>query len=102
MKTYELMSIYGKNKKSYYGKAIVIEDESGNLFLQSYSTIVCGIVGRILKRFWDGYSVTTAQHVNDFVMQNGFNGLSKKEWESIPIESCPIHPINSNYKVSYY
>ena len=101
MKSYELSSIYGKNKKGYYGKAIVIEDESGNLFLQSYSTIVCGIIDGILKRFWNGYSVTTAQYVNDFAIQNGFGGgLSKKEWESILVESCPIHPINNNYKIA--
>lgn len=103
MKTYELMSIYGKNKKGYYGKAVVIEDENGNLFLQSYSTIVCAIAvsGKVVK-FWDGYSTTTMQHINDFLLQNGFSAISKKEWENIPVESCPIHPINSSYKVTYY
>jgi hypothetical protein len=31
-------------------------------------------------RLWSGWSVTTAKHVNDFLKQNGFKMLNKKEW----------------------
>ena len=41
MKTFELKAT---TQKSYYRKAFVLQDASGNVFLQSYDTIVCGIV----------------------------------------------------------
>lgn len=78
-------------QKSFYKKAYVLEDEKGSLFLQSYDTIVCGIADGNFKRFWDGYSVTTMNHINDFRIQNNFETMRKKEWNSLNIESDPIN-----------
>ena len=71
-------------QNSYYGKAKVIEDESGRS-LKSYETIVCKIdnSGKF-TRTWGGYSRTTMNHVNDFRRASGLSALSKKEWLSIP------------------
>lgn len=37
------------SQKSFYKKAYVLEDEKGDLFFQSYDTIVCGIINGIFK-----------------------------------------------------
>lgn len=66
-------------QKSFYRKAYVLEDERGNLYLQSYDTIVCGIINGNFKKFWDGYSKTTQNHVNDFRKFNDMDTLSKKD-----------------------
>lgn len=63
VKSWELKAT---SQKSFYKKAYVLEDKKGNLFLQSYDTIVCGIINGIFKKFWDGYSRTTQTHINDF------------------------------------
>ena len=54
-------------QKSFYGKARIIEDVNGEIFLRSYDTLVAYInkAGEFI-RLWDGYSVTTMNHVNDF------------------------------------
>lgn len=71
--------------KSYYGKAKVITEDDGSLALKSYETIVMRIVNGVPIRTWDGYSATTMRHVNDFMMQNGFERGGKKDWEKMPV-----------------
>lgn len=98
----ELKCIYGKNRSgSYYGKAHVITEDQG-VFLQSYSTIVCGIVDGKIEKYWNSYSVTTMQHIRDFLKQSGFDGLSKKEWEKLETVSCPIQSVPVSYHATYY
>ena len=76
-------------QKSYYKKAYALKDGE-NLYLQSYNTIVCGLVKGKFVRYWDGYSLTTINHVNDFRMQHGLNRLSKKDWNKINVIADPI------------
>ena len=76
-------------QNSYYKKAYVLKDRE-NLYLQSYNTIVCGLVKGKFVRYWDGYSLTTINHVNDFRMQHGLNRLSKKDWNKINVIADPI------------
>lgn len=90
VKSWELKAT---SQKSFYKKAYVLEDEKGSLFLQSYDTIVCGIINGNFKRFWDGYSKTTITHVNDFRNAYNMKTLYKKDWESLSVE---------NDTVSYY
>ena len=59
-------------QKSYYKKAFELKDRN-NLYLQSYNTIVCGIVKGKFVRYWDGYSRTSANHVDDFRMQHEYS-----------------------------
>lgn len=74
-------------QKSYYGKAKIIKDENGEIFLQSYDTLVCYIDnGGNVKRLWDGYSSTTMKHVNDFLRLFNIAGGGKNWWKSLPVE----------------
>lgn len=70
-------------QKSYYGKATT-RTENGATILTSYATDVCKIENGKIFRLWAGWSSTTAKHINDFLTQNGFEKLSKKEWLSMP------------------
>lgn len=92
------MKIYNLNatlQKSYYGKAKVIETDN-KVQLQSYQTIVCEIdKDNNFIRLWNGYSVTTMKHINDFRMAFGFDSLSKKEWLALPCIN------NEQYQVKF-
>lgn len=70
------------SRKSFYGKAKVIEI-NGNKYLMSYNTVVCGIskTGKF-KRFWNGYSSTTQRHINSFLDYYGIYGGGKNWWNS--------------------
>lgn len=84
---YKLQPQYD-NAKSFYGKANVYRNDKGSIFLMSYETIVAEIKDQITTDtgekqaiVYDWYSVTTARHINEFLQQNGFNKMSKKEME---------------------
>ena len=83
MKETKLNATY---QKSYYGKAAIQDGENGEKLLRSYDTIVCAFDPKSgeFSRFWNGYSVTTQKHINDFRKLYGLPALSKKEWEKIP------------------
>lgn len=92
--------------KSYYGKARVI-DFGGVKYLKSYKTIVCAIDadGQFI-RFWDNYSNTTQNHINDFRLLYGFDVLNKKAWDKIPVNNDFVIPAKvkntpMKYKVNY-
>ena len=90
MKTTELMPINSR-QKSFYKKAHVTEYSNGQIELTSYDTVVCKITPTgEFKRLWDGWSATTSNHVNEFLVQNGFKKLSKKEWLELPVERYSI------------
>lgn len=98
----ELRCVHGKNRSgSYYGKAHVIA-EGQKLYLQSYNTVVCGIVDGKIEKYWNGYSVTTMQHINDFLHQNQLPGYCKKEWEKLETIPCPVQSVSVSYKATYY
>lgn len=91
-------------QNSYYKKAYVLKDGE-NLYLQSYNTIVCGLVEGKFVRYWDGYSHTTLNHVNDFRIQHGLNRLCKKDWNKIHVIADPISyrdHIKANMGNQYY
>lgn len=102
VKSWELKAT---SQKSFYKKAYVLEDEKGNLFLQSYDTIVCGIINGIFKKFWDGYSRTTQAHINDFRKDHNMETLYKKELESLSTDNDPVSYYdheNANMGNRYY
>ena len=76
----KIMELKATSQKSYYGKALVKECEDGTIILQSYQTDVLKIENGNLIKLWDGYSVTTMNHINDFCRQNGFPTFNKKSW----------------------
>lgn len=83
----ELIPKYS-SQKSFYKKAWVEYDDEGNIYLISYSTNVAiikdealtdGKTREALIKGW--YSMTTSKHINEFLLQHGFNAISKKELE---------------------
>ena len=79
-KKMEIYELNARNQKSYYGKALILENNS-TIKLQSYETIVAVFnkKNNVLKiNGW--YSMTTSKHINDFAKMCGYyKGLSKKE-----------------------
>ena len=82
MKIYELQP--NNSRKSFYGKAKVIEKDNGEKVLMSYDTEVCKITksGEFV-RLWDGYSATTMRHVNSFLDLVGIAGGGKAFWDKL-------------------
>lgn len=83
MKRYEL--IPNRNRKSFYGKAEVIEQDNGDIELRSYNTIVARIRHGKFERLWDGYSATTMNHINSFLALFGINGGGKAWWNNLEV-----------------
>lgn len=72
----ELKPVYDL-RKSFYGKARV-EIGEGSLILWSYKTAVAEIRNGEAKVFGT-YSDTTLRHIKEFLSQNGFKVVSKKQ-----------------------
>lgn len=72
--------------KSFYGKAKVLELDSGEIVLQSYDTFVCKITesGKFV-RLWSGHSVTTMRHINSFLRRFNIPGGGKAWWDALPV-----------------
>lgn len=74
----ELKPVF-ENVKSYYSKATVkIEDNKKTLI--SYNTKVAEIEDGKIK-VYNTQSKTTVRHIREFLRQNGFKNMSKKEIE---------------------
>lgn len=66
-------------RADFYKKAKVLK-HNGAIYLQSYNTIVAKIEdGNAIVNGW--YSQTTARHINEFLKQNGFETMTKKQME---------------------
>ena len=67
MKVYELSAQYD-SRKSFYGKAKVIDYENGIFELLSYDTIVARCYDGEVE-FFGTYSITTSRHQREFKKQ---------------------------------
>lgn len=67
MKIYELSARYD-SRKSFYGKAHVIDHENGTFELLSYDTIVSRCVNGKVEHLGK-YSMTTSRHQKEFERQ---------------------------------
>ena len=83
MKQFELQPT--NNRKSFYGKATVIEQDNGDIELKSYNTIVARIRNGSFQRLWSGYSATTMNHINSFLHTFGISGGGKAWWMSLEV-----------------
>lgn len=83
MKVFELKPV--NNRKSFYGKAEVIERDNGDIELRSYNTIVARIRNGRFERLWSGYSQTTMNHINSFINAFGIDGGGKSWWTSLEV-----------------
>lgn len=70
MKTYELRPGKFDRVKSFYGKARIIEKDSGEFV-----------------RLWDGYSLTTMRHANAFIELFNISGGGKSWWDSLEVNA---------------
>ena len=67
------------SRADFYKKAKILE-YNGAIYLQSYDTVVAKIEdGKAIVNGW--YSQTTARHINEFLRQNGFEPMTKKQME---------------------
>lgn len=91
MKIYDLPCF--DSRRSFYGKAHVIEKDNGEKVLQSYNTEVCRVTpsGEFV-RMWAGWSVTTGRHINSFLVFLGLPGGGKAWWEAQPVEEPQKRP----------
>ncbi len=83
MREFYLVPVNGR--KSFYGKAVAIEKDNGEIELKSYNTIVAKIVNGEFKRLWSGYSLTTMNHINAFIHTYGISGGGKSWWDSLEV-----------------
>lgn len=63
----ELQARYD-SRQSFYGKANILEDEKGNKYLLSYSTIVSACIDGKIEHFGK-WSQTTTRHQKEFEKQ---------------------------------
>lgn len=85
MKIYDLLCF--DSRKSFYGKAKIIEKDNGDVVLQSYNTEVCRVTsGGAFVRMWAGWSATTGRHINSFLDFLGIEGGGKAWWDRQPVE----------------
>lgn len=77
MQTYELSTQYD-SRKSFYGKARVINND-GDLELISYKTRVAVIYPDNTASVYGTYTNTTLRHIKEFLLQNGFKAVNKKQ-----------------------
>ena len=85
MKQFELPCY--DSRKSFYGKAIVIETENG-IYLKSYNTYVAMITPENeVIRLWDSYSATTMRHINSFINHYNITGGGKAWWDKLEVNN---------------
>lgn len=76
MRKYELTPT--DERKSFYGKAVVIVEDNGTETLYSYNTpIIKRLVSGELVKLWDGWTATTGRHIQAFC------GLNKASFMSL-------------------
>lgn len=86
MREFELIPIDGR--KSFYGKAVVIEKDNGDVDLKSYYTVVCGIRNGRFVRFWGNYSSTTMRHIKAFCDAYSIECGGKQWWNLLEISDA--------------
>lgn len=73
-------------QKSYYGKAKINILDNGTKELISYKTKVAIITkGGRFFRLWEGYSLTTMNHINDFRRKYGLEPINASIWKKMEV-----------------
>lgn len=86
-KCYELPCLDGR--KSFYGKAHVIEGCTGGHTLKSYDTYICFLYeenGEVkLEKLDAAATMTTRRHIRSFFAFLGCAYPGNREWDSLPL-----------------
>ena len=73
-------------QKSFYKKALVFDDGKAKV-LVSYTTPVVVVVGNVFFKLQCDNRYTTSQttmrHINEFLVQNGFERMGVAEWRKV-------------------
>lgn len=99
MKSFLLPAAPNDRARTFYGKAVVVEEENGGRLLLSYGVPVCRITsdGEFI-RIWPGYSATTMRHLQTLQVEIGYNETraaaivtySEKLQELQKVDNTPI------------
>lgn len=86
----ELMPV--SSRKSFYGKAHVLDDLRGARYLKSYATVVCSVgkTGHV-RKYFQPETKTTAAHLKSFLATYA-PGMTTEDYKKLPFEDRPpIH-----------
>lgn len=77
------------SRKSFYGKALVLEGKDGTHWLQSYDTVMCSVDrdGHV-RRHSDHRSYTTNRHVKAF-LETFAPDMESSEFRKLEVEPRP-------------
>lgn len=82
----EVLKPEHSRQKSFYKKALVFDDGKVKV-LVSYMTPVVLVIGNIFFKLQcdDCYTTsrTTMRHINEFLVQNGFERMGVAEWRKV-------------------
>lgn len=67
----------GTIQRSFYGKALVRENDDGSRTLFSYLTPIMTKTDKGYVKHWEGWSATTGRHIH------AFSGMLKKEYDKL-------------------
>lgn len=72
------------SRKSFYGKAKIIETPNGEKWLASYNTIIAKITndGTVI-RLWDGARQTSSRHFYSFL---DYYNLPRVQWSEMEVQ----------------
>lgn len=74
------------SRRSFYGKARVLEDRDGSRMLQSYSTNICTIsAAGTLSKLDPVATVTTRRHIRSFFAHCGYAYPGNCAWDALPL-----------------
>lgn len=86
MKDYDLPCFDGR--KSFYGKARVIDDSEGNHLLKSYNTFVCILrTDGMLIKLSPVATQTTRRHVRSFFALFDRTYPGNQAWDELPLDT---------------
>lgn len=79
MYKYDLSPRYDA-RASFYGKAVVTDNEDGTVELRSYGTLVAKItIPNDTPEVYGWFSNTTGRHIKEFLKQYGFKAENKSQ-----------------------
>lgn len=71
--------------KAYYKKAYTYDTRNGDMVLVSYNTTVAKVVdGKAYRAYGQPQSVTTARHMREFFLQEGFEKMMMGDLRALP------------------
>lgn len=83
-KCYDLPCYDGR--KSFYGKARIIEESNGCRTLQSYNSCICAIsAAGTLRKLDPVATVTTRRHIRSFFAHCGYAYMGNCAWDKLPL-----------------